>query len=102
MAHSGKRIVKARETIERIKLYKLDEAVKVGIPELEKELDTKAGEDAEEVDIEDYLGFGGDTGKAKPKARVALIYGTGLISSRSNGPADVSGEKDCWIVGRKG
>src|ERR1700731_1647744 len=29
MAHSGKRIVKARETIERIKLYKLDEAVKL-------------------------------------------------------------------------
>src|SRR6202789_411186 len=29
MVHSGKRIVKARETIERIKLYKLDEAVKL-------------------------------------------------------------------------
>jgi len=29
MAHSGKRIVKARETVERIKLYKLDEAVKL-------------------------------------------------------------------------
>jgi large subunit ribosomal protein L1 len=29
MAHSGKRIVKARETIERTKLYKLDEAVKL-------------------------------------------------------------------------
>jgi large subunit ribosomal protein L1 len=29
MAHSGKRIVKARETIERVKLYKLDEAVKL-------------------------------------------------------------------------
>jgi large subunit ribosomal protein L1 len=29
MAHSGKRLVKARETIERIKLYKLDEAVKL-------------------------------------------------------------------------
>jgi large subunit ribosomal protein L1 len=29
MAHSGKRIVKARETVERVKLYKLDEAVKL-------------------------------------------------------------------------
>src|SRR5471032_1428229 len=29
MAHSGKRIVKARETVNRIKLYKLDEAVKL-------------------------------------------------------------------------
>jgi large subunit ribosomal protein L1 len=29
MAHSGKRIVKARETIDRIKLYKLDDAVKL-------------------------------------------------------------------------
>ena len=29
MAHSGKRIVKARETIERTKLYKLDDAVKL-------------------------------------------------------------------------
>jgi large subunit ribosomal protein L1 len=29
MAHSGKRIVKARESVERIKLYKLDEAVKL-------------------------------------------------------------------------
>jgi large subunit ribosomal protein L1 len=29
MAHAGKRIVKARETVERIKLYKLDEAVKL-------------------------------------------------------------------------
>ena len=29
MAHSGKRIVKARATVERIKLYKLDEAVKL-------------------------------------------------------------------------
>jgi large subunit ribosomal protein L1 len=29
MAHSGKRIVKARETVDRIKLYKLDDAVKL-------------------------------------------------------------------------
>ena len=29
MAHSGKRIVKARQSIERTKLYKLDEAVKL-------------------------------------------------------------------------
>ena len=29
MAHSGKKIVKARETINRTKLYKLDEAVKL-------------------------------------------------------------------------
>ena len=29
MAHSGKRIVKARESVDRIKLYKLDEAVKM-------------------------------------------------------------------------
>jgi large subunit ribosomal protein L1 len=29
MAHSGKRIVKARESVERVKLYKLDEAVKL-------------------------------------------------------------------------
>src|SRR5471030_2904355 len=29
MAHAGKRIVKAREAVERIKLYKLDEAVKL-------------------------------------------------------------------------
>jgi large subunit ribosomal protein L1 len=29
MAHTGKRIVKARQTIERTKLYKLDEAVKL-------------------------------------------------------------------------
>jgi large subunit ribosomal protein L1 len=29
MAHSGKRIVKARQTIERTKLYKLDDAVKL-------------------------------------------------------------------------
>jgi large subunit ribosomal protein L1 len=29
MTHSGKRIVKARESVERIKLYKLDEAVKL-------------------------------------------------------------------------
>ena len=29
MTHSGKRIVKARESVERVKLYKLDEAVKL-------------------------------------------------------------------------
>jgi large subunit ribosomal protein L1 len=29
MAHSGKRIVKARESVDRVKLYKLDEAVKL-------------------------------------------------------------------------
>src|SRR5471030_2376935 len=29
MAHAGKRIVKAREAVERIKLYKLDDAVKL-------------------------------------------------------------------------
>jgi large subunit ribosomal protein L1 len=29
MAHAGKRIVKARESVERTKLYKLDEAVKL-------------------------------------------------------------------------
>ena len=29
MAHAGKRIVKARKAVERIKLYKLEEAVKL-------------------------------------------------------------------------
>jgi len=79
--------------------YTAEEALKLGLvthighaDELDKELDTKVGEDAEEVDVEDYLGFGGDSGKSKPKARVALIYGTGLITSHSNGPADMSGE----------
>ncbi|HEU0118692.1 MAG TPA: signal peptide peptidase SppA [Alphaproteobacteria bacterium] len=60
--------------------------------ELDKEIDDKAGTDAKQVDVEDYLGYGGDGKLAKPKAHIAVIYGTGLIADKASGPADISGE----------
>ena len=79
--------------------FTADEALKLGLvthigyaDELETELKQKAGEDAEQVDIEDYLAYSSGEEKSKPKARVALIFGTGLITDHASGPADMTGE----------
>jgi protease-4 len=80
--------------------YTAEEALKLGLvthigyaDELKAEIKQKAGDDVETVDIEDYLGYGGNDSKPKPKARVALIYGTGLIADHGSGAADATGEE---------
>src|SRR6202161_4682701 len=72
MAHSGKRIVKARETIERIKLYKLDEAVKL--------VKTNAGAKFDET-VEIAINLGVDPKHADQMVRgvVNLPNGTGRV-----------------------
>ena len=74
--------------------FKANLVTKIGYSdELDKEIDQKAGEDPKEVEVEDYLTFGGHGKTAKPKAKIALIYGTGLIVDKASGPGDISGEK---------
>jgi protease-4 len=65
-----------------------------GANELDDELKKMAGDDVEQVGVEDYLDYGGGGGRAKkPKARVALIFGTGLITDHAVGPSDVTGDE---------
>ncbi len=74
MAHSGKRIVKARESVERIKLYKLDDAVK-----LVKERATAKFDETVEL----ALNLGVDPKHADQMVRgvVNLPNGTGRVLS---------------------
>ena len=51
--------------------------------ELGKELDKKVGKDTEQVGVQDYLAYG-DGVQGEPKARVALIYGTGIIADHGS------------------
>lgn len=60
--------------------------------ELAKEAEDKAGPDAKQVDLDDYLSFRGEGKASKPKATIALIYGSGLIVDKASGPGDISGE----------
>lgn len=78
--------------------YTANEALKAGlvtrigyVDELDKELDGKAGKEAKFVTPETYLAYAAP-GAEKESARVALIYGTGLITDKDGGPADLSGE----------
>ena len=79
--------------------FTANEALKNGLvthlgyaSELKDELKKKAGAEAKQVGLADYLNYGGG-GSAKPKAHVALIYGSGLITSREVGPSNLtSGE----------
>lgn len=61
--------------------------------ELADEAKEKAGKDAQLVGAEEYLGFGGHGRSSKPKARIAVIYGDGLIVDKNTGPGDISGDK---------
>ena len=72
MTHSGKRIVKARESVERVKLYKLDEAVK-----LVKERATAKFDETVEL----ALNLGVDPNHADQMVRgvVNLPNGTGRV-----------------------
>lgn len=60
--------------------------------ELAKEATDKAGVDAKVVNLEDYLSFGGSGKTVKPKAKVALIFGTGLIMDKAGSNGGISGE----------
>jgi protease IV len=60
--------------------------------ELDEELDQKAGKEAKSVDADTYLGFVAPV-KTTPKAKIALIYGTGLIMAHDDDAASVTGEK---------
>ncbi len=80
--------------------YTDDEALKAGLvtrigyaDELDQEVEQKAGKDSKQVDIESYLSYGEGRHGAKPKVKVAVIYGTGLIVDKADGPGDISGEK---------
>ncbi|MDP9128396.1 MAG: signal peptide peptidase SppA [Pseudomonadota bacterium] len=59
--------------------------------ELQAELDEKIGKDVAQVSVEDYLAYDA-TPVEKPKAKVALIYGSGLIVDKADGPVGVPGE----------
>ena len=63
--------------------------------ELDDELDAKAGKEAKQVDVAAYLTYldGKKEGMgAKAATSVALIYGTGLITEKSFGGGDITGE----------
>jgi len=62
------------------------------VDELEKEIDRKAGKDAGRPSIEDYLDYDRSAAKTEP-TKIALIYGTGMIVDKNDGPADISGDK---------
>lgn len=60
--------------------------------ELDDELDQKAGKDSKSVDVETYLSFG-NTKKAPPKAKLALIYGSGEITDHDSETPSMTGDK---------
>ena len=54
--------------------------------ELNDEIDRKAGTDAKQADVDDYLGYADSSkGKAQAETKIALIYGTGLIMDEDSG-----------------
>jgi len=53
--------------------------------ELDDELDSKAGKDAKQVDVETYLDYNDGKSDSKNQTEVAVIYGTGLITDKSGG-----------------
>jgi protease-4 len=62
--------------------------------ELAKEAEDKAGPDAKQVEIDDYMSYrsSGGTKAPKNKTTIALIYGSGLIVDKASGPGDLSGD----------
>lgn len=80
--------------------YTDDEAAKAGLvthvgyaDELDDELKQKFGKDAKQVDVDSYLEFHA-SGKSKTaQTRVALIFGTGLITDHADGAGSFSGDK---------
>ena len=81
--------------------YTDEEALKAGLvthigyaDEMDKEVTDLAGQNAEQVDVESYISYHGKGGGhgPKPKAVTALIYGTGLIVDKEDGPSDIGGE----------
>jgi protease-4 len=61
--------------------------------ELDDELNHKAGKDAKQVDVADYLGYADGKGDAKDPTTVAMIYGTGLIVDKNNGGGGLTDEQ---------
>lgn len=55
------------------------------IDELDEEIDRKAGKDAKQLDVTDYLDYADRKDDAKGSATIAVIYGTGLITDKSVG-----------------
>jgi protease-4 len=80
--------------------YTDEEALQAGLvtklayaDELDDALTQKAGKDAKQVDIETYLDYDGGKGEKKAAStKVAIIYGTGLITERDAGGGGISGE----------
>jgi len=60
--------------------------------ELDNEIEKKAGSAAVQAEVEDYLMYRDEAKPAKIKAKVALIFGTGLIMDKASGPGDIGGE----------
>lgn len=60
--------------------------------ELDEELDQKAGKDAKSVDAATYLASYA-TAKTAPKAKVALIYGSGEITDHDSETPGLTGDK---------
>ncbi|MDR3449223.1 MAG: signal peptide peptidase SppA [Alphaproteobacteria bacterium] len=79
--------------------YTDEEALQAGLvtklgyaDEFDDMLDDKAGKDSKQVDVETYLGYGEGHGAAKDSAKIALIYGTGLITERDSGGDGLAGD----------
>ncbi len=77
--------------------YTADEALKANLitkigynDELDAEIKKIAGTDNKQVDVEEYLSYPGK--EIKPKATVALIYGSGIITDEDGGPANIAGD----------
>lgn len=77
--------------------YTDEEALKAGLvthigyaDELENEIDAKAGKDAAKISVDDYLDF--DHPDGATAAKIALIYGDGVIVDKAEGPSGIPGE----------
>jgi protease-4 len=75
-----------------------DEALKAGLvthigyaDEVDKELKKKAGDDVQQVSVEEYLDYRAGHRPAKA-THIALILGSGLIMDRAPGSSELSGD----------
>jgi len=80
--------------------YTDEEAIQEGLvtrlayaDEFEEEIDHKAGKDAEQTTVDDYLAYVEGKLSSKNETAIALIYGTGVIVDKGFDGGDLSGER---------
>ncbi|MDE1900155.1 MAG: signal peptide peptidase SppA [Alphaproteobacteria bacterium] len=78
--------------------YTADEAQQNGLvtrvayaDQLDDEIDRLAGKDAQQVDVDTYLGYADDGTGGGAQTEVALIYGLGLIADKDVGDGGIAG-----------